>query len=208
MQQSRNRRGIDRTRCRPCKHLLVVWMSRSPRGEAAHLSVGGLRFDVQDSPWGVLASGLERYAARAGPAPRDAPADLSPRSSAGPGPSHQPGEQPWHGDGRSPLDGARLLAGSAFRFNLGPGDSRGASVWDRGDYTRFATAGHGLADADEPPPVRGLPANGEAMSVTVGVDAAWSLGVVDVALSHTEVKAGYGPADAPDVAIEATVSGL
>ena len=94
------------------------------------------------------------------------------------------------------LSGRDLLANSAFLLNAGPGGGQGASVWGRGDYTRFDHRGEGLQTG------------GEAISGTVGVDWACARCLIGIALSHTAVEAGYGAAGRESGTLESSVTGL
>ena len=186
----------------------------APRGDASHVTVAGHRLTGGTGSFDTGARGLDpRGQPGFGRAPSLQAAGLHP--ATGWGWQAPPGERPWSGDGGMAvagfgsagagdrfgpagrtLSGRDLLANSAFLLNAGPGGGQGASVWGRGDYTRFDHLGEGLQGG------------GEALSATVGVDWACARCLIGIALSHTAVEAGYGAAGQESGTLESSVTGL
>ena len=186
----------------------------APRGDASHVTVAGHRLTGGTGSFDTGARGLDPLGQPGfGRAPSLQAAGLHP--ATGWGWQAPPGERPWSGDGGMAvagfgsagagdrfgpagrtLSGRDLLANSAFLLNAGPGGGQGASVWGRGDYTRFDHLGEGLQGG------------GEALSATVGVDWACARCLIGIALSHTAVEAGYGASGRESGTLESSVTGL
>ena len=198
----------------------------APRGGASQLTVAALDLAGDESRLAALAGGFERFAAaRARAASESRPGDAFALSrdrlglaaaagrtalAWGAGPLGRPVRAP----GRRRLRRGGTPGRSAFRLSAGPGGGRGASVWGRGDYTRFDVLGNALRADNVSQAAHGLDGSagldtgGEAVSATVGMDSAWTGGLFGLAASHTEVQADYGVAGDNAGTLQATLTGL